>query len=725
METRTLERVVSSKKQHDHAPTKTALKIEDTTRRLLEQSHSQHFPKERIAAGKFHGSDYRKRAYEYLVDTGKLGIEIETALRFHNAEIYETDKRNRKDCSGGQLPGLLVFSNASGDYTHSILSESTGWVTSHNQRAGRAFGMSMNIRNKQQVSCADDFIAAAYMIGHMIDEVPVGCQMKNGKLAEDALVPYMWFSGSYGKQDKTGELLFSAGLAQGEFGRALAEYNKNVRINAELDGSETGKKKKTIAQFDQKELQKLANLEGRVNLVSKKGKDYYVEKTTGPDGEKLKLYECRRSRQDVIQLAMQRRARFMEDCKNAGYEICNGNTPYMSLYSSKEKSITKVYLPVIVHDLEGCKYYVVEEGGKKLEEFAHWASRMGLNRLNIVKKHIDAIDLHKTETDYFNDLVMLSSQYKGAFCVDSRHMKGCGSMVKDLGGILTRDIAWGVFTNPLLREFTIYLHLPNCGYLTTAMKVHELGLEIHKRVQRAKRLLQKNEAVGNLTDEDIRDFEASYHKTMMKILTKKRGEQQAFAFDYAKFKYIIDAMGGNEPMPEYMDDFLKDLLRSTLSDTRNTIGHMQSRGMLAWDKELKTVVMPAAREVDKMLGLDCHLLQPNRKKDGSDAAKREQNEYYALVTLKVAQMEERYWNDFLAAREDQILLVRKDVAKKLKYNGPNTARLPRVVVQVENTDTGEVYAVHDWKQAEKNASLTEVLKLIDVRDAITGLPLAA
>ena len=210
---------------------------------------------------------------------------------------------------------------------------------------------------------------------------------------------------------------------------------------------------------------------------------------------------------------------------------------------------------------------------------------------------------------------------------------------------------------------------------------------------------------------------------MMKILSKKRDEQQAFAFNFEKFKYAVDTMGGGEPLPKYMDDILKDLLLTTMSDTRNTIGHMQHRGMLEWDKELKTVVMPAARAVDKLLGPDCSLLQPNRNRDGSEAAKRQQNEYYALVTLKVAQTEERYWGDFLASHEGQILDVRKEIAKKMKYTGENANRLPVVVVRVENTDTGELYAVHDWKQAEKNAPLSVILKGIDVRDAITGLPL--
>ena len=112
MEMATLDRVSGSQKVHGDHNAKPLLKIDDSTKHLLAQFHNKCFPPERITERKFHGSDYRQRMYEYLLETSNTGIRAETAIRFHNAEIYEADKSKRKDCSGGQLPGLLIFSNS-------------------------------------------------------------------------------------------------------------------------------------------------------------------------------------------------------------------------------------------------------------------------------------------------------------------------------------------------------------------------------------------------------------------------------------------------------------------------------------------------------------------------------------------------------------------------------------------------------------------------------------
>jgi hypothetical protein len=111
-------------------------------------------------------------------------------------------------------------------------------------------------------------------------------------------------------------------------------------------------------------------------------------------------------------------------------------------------------------------------------------------------------------------------------------------------------------------------------------------------------------------------------------------------FDLNVFSARITELGGRS-LSEASLHLLKDLLTSQFSDTRNTALHMVERGVLTWDKELGTIVMPAAAELDRTLPERSPLLPTVRNLD--DEKNPNRKEYYNKVTVIEARRQKETW----------------------------------------------------------------------------------
>ena len=436
---------------------------------------------------------------------------------------------------------------------------------------------------------------------------------------------------------------------------------------------------------------------------------------------------------DAIRLALERRKKYTDEWRKMGFIVCKEDDPYISLFNKKDGAHPKIYIPVILHDLRECRFYVVEKDGKKVE-FAEWAERLGLTGIDIVKKHIAAIEKHADERDYFDLFTKLSAKKKEAFCVDSRLKSDIGGMAKTLGAVLNEEVMWKVLTNPTTGRIAVRLHT-NCGYLTTAMKIHELGIEVRRRLDRLEEKINAGEDCGSLNVEDVRWVEKFVKNLMLEMLSKKKQKEKqggmgGIVFDYAKFENMLNLAEGGRPMPAYLRHLLHDLLNDSLSDSRNTVRHMVGRDVLEWDSKLNTIVMVSAKKVDELVGPECPLLRKNREGKKNEAEL--QNAYYALVTLAFAADELDYWHAKMTKNEKQLLEGRRKGAEKAGLPAlEGVDRLPTINVKIENADTGEVMIVSEWPtlsgdfkaQLDGMAPLERLaagLGKIVLKDAITG-----
>lgn len=593
---------------------------------MLAALHSKHFPQKWLAANLLEGPSYRKNLFEYLSDAKKMDVSPGEALKSHRHHIADFDKASRKDCSGGQLPGIIIIANTSEDFSFNIFSDGTSWIAQGKKLAGGAFGLAMNIRKAAQIGWMNDTITPSYMLGHM-DGTQVGFTQKDGVTVKEALIPYIPFIASFGSHDE-----------------------KRGRTKKEVNGL----------------------LEGR-------------------------------------------RKKFIEDYRTAGALISDKDMPCLIHHDPKSDSLSSIYMPKLVHDLKKCVYNVVHEDGGE-EEFALWASRMGLDKVDIVKKQILALEGHKQESQYFDKLVQMVSEDKEGCCVDSRCNRFDGSMVKDLGGIFTKKMVQAILSNPMLDEFTDKLHT-GCGYISTAIKIHEMGLEVRRRIDMGRGIAKSSGTVAGLTPDMINYVEKNYKQAVKQILEGKT--EVNFHFD--AFYSILKKIDGE--MPGDMYHVLREFLVGARSDTRNTVQHMAKRDILRWDNEKKALIMPAAIAMDELLGPKCPFLFQNRaKKDGRE--KEYQNQYYVLVTMMVAQAEEDFWHAVMLEKHDEIMAARMAIGTKLGLPKEKITAMPHMKAVIENPATGEVIQIMNRMPGkDPSRGWMETISAIDVRDADTGEPI--
>lgn len=324
----------------------------------------------------------------------------------------------------------------------------------------------------------------------------------------------------------------------------------------------------------------------------------------------------------VIANGAARRDRLIEEYRKAGFHADTANgMPYRICNIGGE--VRKTYLPLIVHDTANAEYYVVED--KKRVPLEEWFGKMGMDSDPRVRKDMEALRLHRQEKSYFDEYIELTSRRKKAECTDSREhclQNSTRSSIRIIGAILSADERRRVLETPGLEYFTDGLHF-GCGYLTTAMKLHEAGWEI-------RRIFEKGERSGRQADvKAAREFFKSGINSVFD------GNWRAFSLNDLLAE--LKDLNGGEPVLRSTISLLNELLKSQNADLRMIAQHMKERNILAWSDELGTLVVPAAVEIDKRIGEKSRLLPHNRQTE------EQQKAYYDAITVQVTKDVEEAW----------------------------------------------------------------------------------
>jgi len=319
------------------------------------------------------------------------------------------------------------------------------------------------------------------------------------------------------------------------------------------------------------------------------------------------------------------RKRSIGEWRKTGHFIIEepGKVPY--LYTSAGGKEVRIYMPVVLHDLKKCEYYVCEEGERI--PFSSWAGSAGLHNDPRVQNHLEAMLMHKDEKPYFDDLVNLNRGRKKSCCVDSREEEQQGSAIRLMGGIATEEQRMRILEG--LESFTVSLHF-GCGYLTTAMGVHEMGREIMQ-------MLRSGEEHGKA-------HEAAVAREHLKGAIVSIIEGKFAGFDVDGFITMLEGISGRA-MGKSARKTLSSVLGGETSEIREIAKHMYNRGILAWSEASGTVVMPSAEVMDSKEETQAYLPENRSKKE--EIAKRQRTIYYDKITLQVAREETDKWQSAL------------------------------------------------------------------------------
>ena len=332
------------------------------------------------------------------------------------------------------------------------------------------------------------------------------------------------------------------------------------------------------------------------------------------------------SPENEISLAESRRDTFIERYREAGFDVETENGMPYRLCNLQGK-VHQTYLPVILHDNVKCEYYVCEGNRRILLE--KWLAGLGIDSPSL-RKDIEALEMHRREADYFDEYVRITSRCKEAECTDSREdspQNSTRSSIRIIGAILDGDERRRVLEeSPGLEYFTVGLHF-GCGYLTTAMKLHEVGWEL-------RRIFEKGEQEGKQKEvAAARNFFRQGVESVMNNTWK--------GFNLNDLMVQLNEINGS-PISISSTSKLHELLKSSTADMREIAIHMQKRNVLSWSEELGTLVAPAAAEIDKLVGSGSALLPHNRSAEKERAA-AQQKAYFDSITVRVAKDVEDAW----------------------------------------------------------------------------------
>ncbi len=331
-----------------------------------------------------------------------------------------------------------------------------------------------------------------------------------------------------------------------------------------------------------------------------------------------------------LYLLSARRDVFISQTINAGFHVETENgVPYRISHIGGK--MHKTYLPLVLHDMKNCKYYAYENGKKMLLE--EWFIEMKLNNHPSIKNDIETLALHRKEKPYFDKYVNMVSKRKKIECTDSREndvRNETRNSIRIIGAVLTDNERKRMLQSKGVEYITDGPHF-GCGYLTTAMKLHEVGAEI-------KSIFEKGEKEGKT--EEV----ASARRFL------KSGIDNIFNGNFKGFG-LSDLTAelaniNSAPISEGANGLLKELLKSDKADLREIARHMSERGILEWNNEIGTLVMPAALNIDTQIGKSSRLLWNNRGND-KDTVDMLQKEYFKVVTIQVARDLDEAWKTSL------------------------------------------------------------------------------
>ncbi|MCX6772264.1 MAG: hypothetical protein NTV88_00645, partial [Candidatus Micrarchaeota archaeon] len=356
--------------------------------------------------------------------------------------------------------------------------------------------------------------------------------------------------------------------------------------------------------------------------------------------------------QQVVDFWREQRARVIKRKRDAGFDISKteAGTPYQEIYNEKTDCFEKTYFPLVFHGKEKCELYVLE-GGEKVP-LNEWYKQVKLyEEFEVIRKYSEKFGAHRGEAGYYDGYTMQNEESSTTvLCCDSRHQRKGRATVKVMGGILTEHEKMLELCNPKKVQIVNCLHI-GCGYVGVAYLMHTMGMELEAMFNEAHRL-------GSADAERIESARKFFKSGIRRV---EKGTWQGF--DLKKFMLSLESMAGRK-FSVKTNGLLDELLKSHLSDTRNSVQDMldKEKRFLVWDEKIGTVAMPAALELDRMLGPDSHLL-PKNWKAGKEVVL--EKEFMKLLTLTAAKQETDKWIALMNERHDEILAKRIENAKKI------------------------------------------------------------
>ncbi|MCX6769282.1 MAG: hypothetical protein NT051_01230, partial [Candidatus Micrarchaeota archaeon] len=420
--------------------------IDAATKRHLQSLNKKYFPDYSELVK--NEASFRKEFHSYLKEAEALQIPIEDAINVHKKAVVVQARASRKDCTGGQFPWVIMLVNSSEDFSTRIFSAGA-YVDGKKCMRNNAFAITGNVREAKHFKTMGDFIASAYMNGHMNGHGPMV-----------------------------------------SFEPVIFTFDSN-------------------------------------------------DEKSGNFGKKFEL-------------AALRREKYLKDWKAAGFEATiPGNDKTAERTTDTPAGSHTTLVPIIMHDITNCVYYALEDG-KKIE-LEKWLRDRGLLEREGVSNLIESLGEHRKEKDYFESLVQMMRYKKTLGCVDSRWYRVDSSTIKLLGGIATDGERKRILETPGIKNVTVCLHF-GCGYLQTAMALHEFGSEINRIF---------DSGIANGKAREVKIARAFFSVGIQSIINAK-----STRFDLTRFLNMVESVNDGKGISSDSKHFIEKLFQSGLSDTR-------------------------------------------------------------------------------------------------------------------------------------------------------------
>ena len=282
--------------------------------------------------------------------------------------------------------------------------------------------------------------------------------------------------------------------------------------------------------------------------------------------------------QEAVRLGVLRHSNLIRVLEEQGHIIIKTEkTPYL-LLTDHDGSISKLFIPLLVHDLSACEYFVKENGN--LIPFESWAQASGIVDRKYMKEILASVAEHRMEKEYFEELVSFCQEaIHSCRCVDSR--TGSVASEKDLAAIKshTEKVHYlRTYEPPIYEDF---LHT-GCGALIVGMAFSKTNTEL-------KEIYEKAVAMGHGEEANFLYFE-KYKFEMGKLFAKIRGMP---LLNFSTLMSELEMLSGQK-MSKESRSLLQSIFANELNDMQDTVRSLMKKGVLKWIGPSNQYVMVSA-----------------------------------------------------------------------------------------------------------------------------------
>jgi len=270
--------------------------------------------------------------------------------------------------------------------------------------------------------------------------------------------------------------------------------------------------------------------------------------------------------EEAIALAEKRHSNLIRALEKQGYVVMKtGKTPCL-LFTGADGKKERFFLPILVHNIAECEYYVKENGS--IIPFEKWAGGNGIGNCRHMQELFASLDSHRGERGYFEELVsLLQEAVHVCKCVDSR--TGSTGSEKDLAAIKSPDEKAHYLRTHSPPIYEDDLHT-GCGALKAGMAFHNANTELREMFEHA--------VENGFSDEAEYLYLEKYKQQMGKLFEKERKRP---ILDLSVFISEMEEKSGAR-MSRGTIDFLKEVFSKDTNDMQHTIRSLKIKGVLRW-----------------------------------------------------------------------------------------------------------------------------------------------